>query len=851
MQLSGWCSRRVGAGLAAGALLVTAAAAVAVGTAAHPAPAAVSQQVLFQRGTFGAACYRIPAIVRTKAGTLLAFAEKRSAGASWCNDVGDIDVVMRRSFDNGRTWVPPESEPPDVVLEGTDSDPSAPATRGNPVPIVDERTGRIILLTTYNPSSTSLPRTPYVQVNDNDGAPGSWSTARSLGDEIDMPSWGWYATGPSHGIQLMRGPHAGRLVVGVYFTAPDADGDGSLDPGAAIVYSDDGGDTWVRGATDIRPTSDLHPGELSLFERVNGEIYAVAREDTGVASGSRAFAVSNDGGATFAAPFAIAPDLATTRKVQGSTLRLRAADDGDRYNRVLFSSPADPTLRKRMTIWSSYDEGGSWASVTPTQITADRSGYSDMTVLGSGEIGLLYEAGADAGDARDEIRFTRLTENDLGLPDEYSGLVSPDLSGADNDARLRGGATLGTGRFDEAVTLDGVDDYVHVPFAESLAIGASEFTAMAWIRYGVSTADQAILWAYNQGDYAQVWLRAEPNSKRIRGFIQSGSGTASVASAGAYADNVWHHVALQRAAGQLRLWVDGVMVASSAAPSGSISPNRPFKMYAGQRMDGTQRFRGQLDEVRIYRRALSGAEIGDIRARNAVTAPGAVLRLPFTANSPTTPDTSGAGNLAFVRGGATVRGGRFGNALGLDGVDDYIHLPYSGSLDLDAADFTVSAWIRYTGDTTKHAIFWAYGWGSATGQIWLRAHPAENRLVTRVESPSGFASFGTPATYGDGEWHHVVLQRTADQLSLWVDGVKVATAPGLPGSVTAGHDGGILGLFVGRRPDGADRFIGEVDELRIYNRALDASELAEIYATNTLITDSLVLRLPFDQINPA
>jgi sialidase-1 len=319
--------------------------------------------------------------------------------------------------------------------------------------------------------------------------------------------------------------------------------------------------------------------------------------------------------------------------VQGSTLRRHSTDAGDKYNQVLFASPADPVLRKKMTIWSSYDEGKTWSSTTPRQITADRSGYSDMTVLATGEVGLLYEAGLESGDARDEIRFTRFTDTDLGLPDPVSGTKTPDLSGAGNDSYLRAGAVLtaaGAGRFDQAVSLDGVDDYVHLPFAESLALGSGDFTAMAWIKYSATTGGHSIFWGYNVGEHSQFWLRAEPGSQRIRGLIQSGANGVAVASTKAYNDNTWHHVALQRAGTTLKLWVDGAVVGSVAAPTGTISPARPFTVEVGQKLGGADHLKGQLDEVRIYRRALTAAEIGSIHTANAVDVPGAVLRLPFT-----------------------------------------------------------------------------------------------------------------------------------------------------------------------------------------------------------------------------
>ena len=587
--------------------LALATAGLALPTA--PAQAAITQTVLFNKGDAGYGCYRIPAIVKTKAGTLLAFAEARRA---WCADSQEIDLVMRRSEDDGRTWSATQT-----VLSGTDADPNAVATRGNPAPIVDYETGRIVLLSTMDPGTTSRPRTPYVQFSDDDGK--TWSTARNIGDQIDDPAWGWYATGPVHGIQLTRGTRAGRLVAGTNYD------NGAGQNAGQLVYSDDHGVTWHKGATDLR--SDATPQEISVVEKVDGGVYAGARNNAGTSGASRMAAVSNDGGQTFSAPFTTIAGL-TTPVVQGSLQRLRAVDRGDKYNRILFAAPADPDRRRYMTIRSSFDEGKTWQTVAEgTRITSDWSGYSDLAVLDTGEIGLLYEGGSV--DARDQIRFARFTENDIGHPDAPLGPTTPDVSGYGNASYLRGGTTAVTGKFGQARDLDGVDDAIQLPFAESLATNAGDFTAMAWIKYGASTANQAIFWAYGINEFSQFWLRAEPADSRIRGLITTGGATAAVQTTKAYNDNAWHHVALQRKAGTLSIWVDGTQAASVTAPTGSVSPGRPFKMYVGQRLDGAHHFDGSMDEVRIYKRALTATELNSIRTANSTSVPDAVLDLPL------------------------------------------------------------------------------------------------------------------------------------------------------------------------------------------------------------------------------
>jgi Neuraminidase (sialidase) len=279
----------------------------------------VEDNVLFQQKTNGYACFRIPAIVRAANGIVLAFAEGRVAD---CGDDGDIDVVLRRSTDGGQTWGPLQ-----VVSEGNGS------THGNPVPIVDNRTGRIVLVTTQNgpaPCPNGCDRDPYVQTSDDSGA--TWTAPREM-TEGKLPSWNfWYATGPMHGIQLQHGQHSGRLIVGANFETYD--GVGPHIYGTHLLYSDDSGQTWHIGATTSRDDGTVIAQEVTVVELTDGQIYALARE-RGTDPGSRAYAISSDGGETFDRPFRTLPRLVMP-DVQGSLLRFSARNDGDWRNRILF-----------------------------------------------------------------------------------------------------------------------------------------------------------------------------------------------------------------------------------------------------------------------------------------------------------------------------------------------------------------------------------------------------------------------------------------------------------------------------------------------------------------------------------
>lgn len=627
--------RTTSALIATGALVVTlagspaATAQPALSPADDPAvPAAqpfVEDNVLFQQKTDGYSCFRIPAIVRATDGTVLAFAEGRVAD---CGDDGDIDLVLRRSSDGGKTWGPLQ-----VVSEGNGT------THGNPVPIVDQSTGRIVVVSTHNgsaPCPNGCDRDPYVQTSDDNGA--TWTPARELTD-AKLPSWNfWYATGPMHGIQLQRGPHAGRLIVGANFETYD--GAGKHIYGTHLFYSDDSGQTWHIGATTSRDDGTVIAQEVTVVELTDGRIYALARE-RGTDAGSRAEAISSDGGATFDARFKTLPALAMP-DVQGSLLRFSARDDGDRRNRILFSAPAHPAAREVMTVRSSYNEARSWDTWQQGKVFWwGPTAYSDLVRLGGDEAGLLYEAGVAT--PYETIRYARFNEAYLSTPNGTPpGILGPpapgprtaDASPGRNPAYVRGGAIVAAGKFGNGIVLDGVDDRVEVPFDRSIDVGADDFTMMAWIKYGATTGAHSILWAYRTGSGTtpQVWLRAEPGSQRIRALLVVDRFNVSVQSSSAYNDDQWHHVVMQRVGGSLKLLVDGVEAGSAVAPPGSVTAGKEFGVHGihvGQRVDGANRFQGTLDDVRVYRRALSLAELTQIRLTNKPIRAQLGLHLPF------------------------------------------------------------------------------------------------------------------------------------------------------------------------------------------------------------------------------
>jgi sialidase-1 len=417
------------------AVLVTLPAAGAAGPQPRPAAPepALSRPFISHRDGYD--CYRIPALVTTRSGTLLAFAEGRLTD---CADIGNIDVVLKRSTDGGRTWSDL------MVLRGADSR----GTFGTPVPVVDQISGRVSLLFAHNSWADDgdrrvrRTRTLHSVHSMDEGL--TWSPGGVLG-ALKPAHWTWVSVGPGHGVQLRRGPYAGRLVVaGDHRTHRGKSG-------GQLYYSDDGGLTWQLGAVYEIAREEAYPAELTVVELVDGSLYVNARSSRPGPGHYRLAAASEDGGLSFTADgFAPAPGLAAP-PVSASLLRLRATDNGDPRNRLLLSVPAQPgphtaTRRRTMTIRSSYDEGLTWQDTAPV-ITPARAGYSDLTELLTGEIGLVYETGVNS--SHGTIKFTAFTAASLdgGAP-RHPLCARPPAAGsawmADDRgaARIRAAATV-------------------------------------------------------------------------------------------------------------------------------------------------------------------------------------------------------------------------------------------------------------------------------------------------------------------------------------------------------------------------------------------------------------------------
>jgi hypothetical protein len=333
----------------------------------------LDQSPLFVTGTNGYHTYRIPSLIATSKGTLLAFCEGRKSGRG---DSGDIDLLCKRSTDNGSTWSPQQ-----VVWDDDGN------TCGNPCPVIDRETGWIWLLLTHNLGVDREPeiiagtskgsRTVWVTHSEDDGL--TWDTPVEITPHVKKEDWTWYATGPGVGIQLRLGERKGRLVIPCDHKTR-GDGVGYY---SHIIYSDDHGATWKLGGV----TED-GVNECQVIERRDGSLLLNMRRSKDNPVVHRAIATSQDAGSRWSK---LSYDSALIApRCQASLVRY-TPPDGPGEPFVLFSNPADTKQRIRMTVRLSKDDGRTWAG--SVVLHEGPSAYSCLAVLPDERVGCLYERG--------------------------------------------------------------------------------------------------------------------------------------------------------------------------------------------------------------------------------------------------------------------------------------------------------------------------------------------------------------------------------------------------------------------------------------------------------------------------
>lgn len=303
----------------------------------------------------GVECFRIPAIVTAPNGDLIAAIDERVPGCGDLKWSKDINIVIKRSSNNGKTWTDTETVV-NLPYGQSVSDPSM---------IVDAETKEIFMFYNYMDLDKEKDVYYFHVVTSSDNGK-TWSQPRDITPEIAKPEWhkDFKFITSGRGIQTRSGKLLHTMV--------------NLNSGLHLFASDDHGKSWYLIDTPIQPAD-----ESKVMELADGTWMINARVNKG---GMRYVHLSNDEGKTWTTtpePQLIDPGC------NASIVRYTSIEDGYNKNRLLFSNAKMEKGRQNMTVRVSYDEGKTWSE--GKTIYTGGSAYSSMTILKNGDIGLFFE----------------------------------------------------------------------------------------------------------------------------------------------------------------------------------------------------------------------------------------------------------------------------------------------------------------------------------------------------------------------------------------------------------------------------------------------------------------------------
>lgn len=482
--------------------------------------------------------------------------------------------------------------------------------------------------------------------------------------------------------------------------------------------------------------------------------------------------------------------------------------------------------------------------------TGQRSGSGTCTVYTDAYDGyrLIWHAGTDNQNGlQSHWRF-----------EETSGTTAYDSTGNGKDATLTNGAAVSTSipsryRSNRSVSFDGTDDYA----STNATIPQDENTVSLWVYLNSSSSKnfgQGIFWSYPTF-VPHLMLLEKNGSLRTYNYNRVstndiGSGT-NYSTVGSISTGQWHHVALVHQNNTETTYVDGVQqsIVSYNPTGGSNGQFRLSWAYWGVAHANQDYLNGNVDDVRIFNRALSSEAIrdlatlappGSLTASGSQTAYIGGYNFPFTGSllghwkmdeltaGSTVVDSSGYNNDGTPNGAGgtnnlpqpttnipssanfkTVR------SLNFDGTDDYVALP--NILPSTATGLTVGAWVYLTANGNYPHIF-----TQGVTQLSLRFEAA-TRQPSIVLSGGQYWAIA-PSAIPLNTWTHVAGTFDGSTAILYVNGVSVQTD-------TTGTFAGLSTdtANIGRRDDGF-YFPGNIDDLRVYKRVLSAAEIKAITA---------------------
>jgi hypothetical protein len=425
--------------------------------------------------------------------------------------------------------------------------------------------------------------------------------------------------------------------------------------------------------------------------------------------------------------------------------------------------------------------------------------------------------------------------------DDSSGTSAIDSSGDGNTGTLTGGATWGAGKVNGALSFDGTSGYMSVPNAASLS-GMANLTITTWIKVSntIISSGSIIGKRHSASPWTSYYFTIDTTNMRIFPNITNASSVNNVFTAtsnGSLVFNQWAHVAMVYDGTQVCMYWNGVLSSCGALTGNVFASNNPLWFATDF---GSNDSAIALDDVRIYNRALNGAEIARLAGVSTVTtACNSASALAgywkfddgTSGSTPgTAADSSGNGYTGILNGSDTAwtTSGKIGNGLVFNAANnDYVNVSVSSGPLLNPVNFTYSFWLKTTGlNNTYQTPLMGSGSDTSSGTQIQDEGPFGGAVTCRTNYSGGADDLTIPRSLvNDGNWHLLTCTLNGTTKVFYVDGAAVSS-----GGITS-YNPNISNYYSLGSNWGSGSATMTFDDVRVYNQAISATDIALLYKT--------------------
>lgn len=474
-------------------------------------------------------------------------------------------------------------------------------------------------------------------------------------------------------------------------------------------------------------------------------------------------------------------------------------------------------------------------AVNPSTGSRTNIDFLMLTYKITGNVFIDYDnnGAKDATDANYSSGATlNLTRNDVPFGwwkmDEISGNL---IDSSGNYTGTPTGTTVVAGKFGNGRQFNGTSDVVN-----TASFNPTQITMLAWTYF--TKTDPG---GYYAGPILSKDL-SSPNRNSVF-YYEWNSGvlrlrcdislngtnvvqTSVIISASSFL-NTWKLVTCTYDGSNTKIYANNSLLTTSPSYSGSLASNSQAWQIGARTTFSNSYYKGSLDEVRIYNRALSLTEITNIY--NTPSGPIGFWKMDESSWNGTAgevKDYSGAANNGVRGGNATTASGIFGNAGTFDGSGDYVSVSNTSALKPTNA-ITISEWVKFNSFTDSWQVHNSTNAFSYNYGYIMREDTPSNKVGFWVGHGSANGGVYSNTALTPGTWYHVVGVFDGSTYKIYLNG-NLDNSAVATGS-TINYTGASSNIYLGERLDGLQSTNGSLDEVRIYDRALSGTEISDLY----------------------